>query len=161
MASTDIDVRPLSLTTEQRASLRTFEDIAAALGMGLDEMESISDYGDGFEAVQDKSDLVGVPLILIEWRFGTSDKYYNDKGELAEYVIVRAMTASGHKIFFSDGGTGIYAQLRRVTDSRVAAGNVERSQCGLGVRAGLVRSEYTTVIDGKKTPGETFYLSEA
>jgi len=138
------------------ASMATWDEALAVFegaGVGI---ESIEDYGSGFKLLNDKNRLVGVPLLVIEWRFTASKKYTNDAGEPAEFVSAMVITKHGDRYIINDGSTGIAAQLRMVQNQREAK-NHANPQAGLLVEDGLKRSEYTNA-DG--VPGVTYYLSE-
>ena len=138
------------------ASMGSWEETLAVFegaGVGI---ESIEDYGSGFKLLNDKSRLVGVPLLVIEWRFTASKKYVNDAGEPSEFVSAMVITKHGDRYILNDGSTGIAAQLRMVQDQRTAKGH-SNPQVGLMVADGLTRSEY---LNADGVPGVTFYLAE-
>lgn len=117
--------------------------------------ESMSDYGTGFEIAKDKSNLVGVPFLILDWRFNKSD--HSDERPFVSAAIV---TKDGRKLILNDGGTGICEQLTNVTAQREAK-NHPTPQSGLIVKDGLTRSDYSYVNDnGKTSQATTFYLSE-
>lgn len=103
-------------------------------------------FGDGAEFIDDKTRMIGVPFIVLEWRFIVDKKTDN------EYVSVLVMNSDGNKARFNDGSTGVYAQLKKLTEEYGVHGGV---QC----RQGLRRSEYTVMVDGKNTYATTFYLA--
>lgn len=159
--STDLTQSQRRLSYDERAAIRTMDDALALLGAKtLADIDSAADYGDGFIQA-DKADLCGVPLILLEWSFSVSDDYFDDQGNPAAYVVARGITAANVRFWFTDGSTGVCAQLRRITESREAAGDFENSQIGLRVNGGLVKSRFTTTKDGEKVKGVVYYLSEA
>jgi len=140
------------LEDETLASIRTIEDAFDTLLGENVEVEDFDDYGPGFSVV-DKSVLVGVPMLLLEWRFVA--------GDFDGFVSVAAVTQDGRKVIFNDGSTGIRAQLEKVTQSRKAKGNAT-PQMGLKVMGGLRVSQYTYTDDkGKERPAETYYLGNA
>jgi hypothetical protein len=118
-------------------------DLAAARA-ALGTVVSSSDaLGDGSEFIKDKNTLKGVPFLVLDWRFVT------DEETQREYVNVLIMGANGNKARFNDGSTGVYAQLKGLTEQY--GGTV-----GLEVKSGLRRSDYKNP-DG--TPATTYYLS--
>lgn len=147
-------VERLRFDAEDLRSLRTFED---AKRLAEESYGSIVDaaheIGDGFTMVENKRQLIDVPMLLVTWQFTAGDF-----GE--DYVICRAMTERGDKVIFVDGGTGICAQLREYEQRSQRTG-------GMLVPRGLRRSEYDTDETGKPTTdpslargrGETFYLN--
>lgn len=118
------------------------KDLAAARA-ALGEVVNISELlGDGSTFFPDKAPFVGVPFLVLDWRF------IIDEESQREYVNVLIMGANGDKARFNDGSTGIYAQLREISDN---VGKV-----GLEVKGGLRRSDYTKDGVGNAT---TYYLS--
>lgn len=108
-------------------------------------LDSSSVFGDGAEFIKDKERMVGVPFLVLDWRFNV------DPDTEREYVNVLVMNAEGAKARFNDGSTGVYAQLKKVTE--------EYGVIGIQVKQGLRKSEYTVEIDGKKEKAVTYYLS--
>lgn len=129
-------------------------DLFSATGV---ELEDWNDYGTGF-VVTDKAALVGVPLVLLEWRF--------NEGDFGGFVSAAAVTADGRKVVINDGSTGIREQLEMVTAQRRKR-NHPHPQAGLKVMAGLTVSEYETeAVNPKtgetvKTRAKTYYLGNA
>ena len=138
------------------ASMDTWDEALHVFEVSGIGVESIEDYGTGFKLLNDKSRLVGVPLLVIEWRFTASKKYTNDAGEPTEFVSAMVITKHGDRYIVNDGSTGIAAQLRMVQDQRTGKGH-PNPQAGLLVPEGLKRSEYTNEAG---VPGVTYYLSE-
>jgi hypothetical protein len=103
-------------------------------------------FGDGSEFIQDKSRLVGVPFLVLDWRF------IIDEDTKREYVNVLVMNGQGGKARFNDGSTGVYQQLKHVTEET----GVVAIECRLGLR----KSEYTFTNDKNETSkAVTYYLS--
>jgi hypothetical protein len=125
-----------------------------------------TELGDGFRVAseEDERRLIGVPLMLLEWR-------WND-GDFGEYVSVVAIAQGENgqatKWIINDGSTGIREQIRDFETKYERNG-------GLMVRNGLRVSDYHTDLDtgmpiskkdvveyhkdGRKTgKGHTFYL---
>lgn len=117
------------------------------------EVERASDVlSDGFEAVDNKRELVGTNMALLSWTFSHSEKFDG------EFVTVRAITTDNRKIRFSDGSSGIYAQLRELTDRREKDGHPYPQ--GALICNGLRVSDYMYTDDkGKKTAASTFYIA--
>lgn len=135
------------------ASIGSFDDVRSLFADSGIAVETMEDYGTGFKIV-DKASLVNVPFIILEWRF-------ND-GDFGTFVSVAAVTKHNEKVIFNDGSekSGIHAQLRMVTDQRIARDHAT-PQAGLLVEGGLTRSDYTyDGDDGKPKPATTFYLAE-
>jgi len=115
-------------------------------------VDDYSDYGSGFTVCEDKRQLIGVPLVIIQWRFSA--------GDYGTMVNAAVMTQDGRKLIVNDGSTGIMQQLLDVTDKR-AEKNHPTPQAGLLVKEGLTVSDYTfTDAKGETAPASTFYLSQ-
>jgi hypothetical protein len=105
---------------------------------------------DDYRLLEDKRALIGVPFFINNWRFQPSDT--------GGYVIVRCVARlpenpQGQKIVFTDGSTGIYAQLEKITKTT-------GKQSRMMVRHGLNMSEYDKELDdGTHTRAKTFYLT--
>lgn len=123
--------------------------------------EDVVFLGDAFPIV-DKNELVGVPLMFIQWQFGDSQNYGT------EYVQVKAIRLDkGEPVGIFDSGTGIRAQLSEVTDARFRWNreNPDSKQKApfnaLHVEKGLTRSDYAAHTNklGVTVPaGTTYYL---
>jgi|ERR1043165_1553275 hypothetical protein len=114
-------------------------DARAALGVVVNVAELL---GDGSEFLPKKDVLIGVPFLILDWRF------IIDPATKREYVNVLIMGANGNKARFNDGGTGVCEQIRQI--------QAECGKIGVEVKGGLRKSEYVTEANGA---GTTFYLS--
>jgi hypothetical protein len=121
------------------AKIDNLADARAALGTVVTASEIL---GDGSEFLANKDALVGYPFLVLDWR------YLIDEKSGREYVNVLIMGSNGEKARFNDGSTGIYAQLKEVTE-RVG-------KVGIQVKNGLRRSDYVKEGVGDAT---TYYLS--
>jgi len=124
------------------AKIDNLADARAAMKLVVKSSDVL---GDGAEFITDKNKLVEVPFLILDWKFIV------DEETQREYVNVLIMGASGDKARFNDGSTGIYAQLKQVSDN---VGKV-----GIEVKQGLRRSDYVKVINGKNEKATTYYLS--
>ena len=158
-AKAEVTVRK-SFTDEDLSGIKSFEDALALFARENVSPESISDYGTGFTVELDKASFVGVPMLFISWEFHESKEYFDEDGKATEFVAAHVITNLGGKAILIDGSTGIYAQLRRVTDARIAAGN-PNPQRGLGAQNGLRVSEYVYTDDkGRSSAARTYYIAE-
>lgn len=127
-------------------AIDTMQEAHAALETAYGAVLSSSKlFGDGSEFIRDKEKLVGVPLMILDWRFIV------DEETGREYVNVLVMNQQGNKARFNDGSTGVYEQLKSVTD--------QYGVIGITCKFGLRKSEYTKEVDGKKEKAVTYYLS--
>lgn len=146
---------PTAFNDTALAAITDFQSVLDLFNAENIVPESMSDYGTGFEIAKEKGNLVGVPFIILEWRF-------NKSAHDAERPFVSAaiVTKDGRKLILNDGGTGICEQLNNVTAQRIAAEH-PKPQVGLMVKDGLTRSDYKYVNDkGTESTATTFYLSE-
>lgn len=146
------------LSDSDLRSIKSASDVQALFDKVGADVEAFSDYGSGFTILQDKTRLVGVKFVILEWRFTPSAKFGGD------FVSMAVVTESGEKWIVNDGSTGISAQLRAITDERIANGR-PNPQMALRVDGGLRKSTYSQEYTDDKT-GEiktreatTFYLA--
>lgn len=140
------------LSEDTLRGIETLDDALKALS-DLGPIENFDDYGDGFEIVTNKDNLIGVSLAFLEWRFTKSKEHGT------EFVSVSAVTKDGQKLIINDGSTGMYRQLRNITDERIQK-NRPNAQVGLIVSRGLRKSEYDyDKPDGTTGRGVTYYLA--
>jgi len=152
-ASTEVEKSTPLYTTDQLADIKSFDDMMQLLADSGIQATEISEYGDGFEVLNDKRKLVNVPFGILDYKF-------SEKGDYGRFSIVRLVTKDGRKLIVTDGSsTGIHHQMEDLERRGVRGGVM----CPTGV----VVSEYTYVgVDPKtgeeiREPGETFYFSMA
>jgi hypothetical protein len=144
-------------------AIDSFAAAVEAIGTLGVPIESMTDYGTGFELLKEKTSLVGVPLLIVQWSF-----YPGEYGD--DFVSVECVTKDGRKFIFNDGSTGICKQLKSVAASRRGKSHPE-PQAGLMVTGGLVQTSYWFNSDTKETsskpqtekgwgPASTFYLAD-
>jgi hypothetical protein len=115
----------------------TFEDAVKAAG---DDIVIPED----FEKVDNKDELISVPFFITNFWF--------QNGEMGDFVVIRGITRGNRKIVVTDGGTGIFAQLKKLALSTGKTANVM-------VRGGLRKSEYRKEVEPDKfTSASTYYL---
>lgn len=115
---------------ETLRAMSSLDDALAALqGAGI-AVTDMSEYGDGFEMLDDKDkrQLVGVPFIIID-----ATESEGDYGKT--FVVVSLMTRDGRKVRLTDGSTGIRDQVVR------DIGGVDKAP-GITVMHGLRASDY-------------------
>lgn len=164
---------PNKFSTEDYAAIDSF-DAAIALASGVYgdvlSAEDVPEFSDGFRVAteQDKRNMDGVPLFLVDWKFLDSD--YGVEGD--KFVVVHAVTRNNDgsvtKWVLTDGSTGIARDLKNFTEKTGRDG-------GMLFKGGLRVSDYQTDKDtgrplskpeireymiAKKAmaPGHTFYL---
>lgn len=147
-------VNPKGYGDDALAEMKSFEDVLATLPADFAEFGTdFSDYGTGFEVLDRKDPLVGVPFGIVEWRFNQGDK--------GEFVSAAIITEDGRKLVINDGSTGVRDQLHEVTNKRAAHGVPEEArQRILKCRKGLRVSRYEYTDDkGNTSQAQTFYLA--
>lgn len=107
------------------------------------------DIAGEFELV-DKSKLVEVPFVILDFRFS------DGLGATGQKVSVEVMTKTGEKLVFNDGSTGVFTQIADHEEDwkdQIANGRPILISNGLRV------SEYTyKAPDGSEKPAKTYYL---
>lgn len=153
--------------------LRAIDNFDAAFRFIEDNYGDIQDIsgvlGTGFTLLKsdDKARLLGMPFIIIEYRFHDGD--FGD----ADFVAVHLVTKDNGKYIITDGSTGIRAQLQQLAADTGRFG-------GIVVHGGLRVSEYDTCAvkncnlprkasqnpcpscgdeSEKRGKGETYYIS--
>lgn len=132
-------------------SISSLQDAFNVLNAAGIVSESMDDYGNGFEVLEDKNLLIKKPFAILEWRFSV--------GDMGEFVSATCVTEKGDKLIINDGSTGILRQLRTITKTREKLG-VANVQAGLICKRGLRRSDYQyTDGKGESRPATTYYLA--
>lgn len=154
--STELELAPTRYAAVELREINSFDDamrIMAEYGVQVDD--AAMEVGDSFIKIDDKNRLVDTPCLFMSWDFV--------QGEFGKFVTVRtvAQHADGSvgKYVFIDGSTGICKDLWDYSQSHGGKTG------GLAVRGGLVRSDYTVMLEDKTT-GElkesaatTFYVA--
>lgn len=132
----------------------TWEDAMAFAESVAHISTSSEDLPDEWPEV-DKEKLVNVPFFIVAWTI--SDPADMEYGQ--QYVVVRGITRMHQRFRFTDGSTGIYAQLRRLTAQRLKREDAAPyANSGLVCENGLTKSEYTKNVNGQPTRAVTYYI---
>lgn len=126
------------------STVKTFDDLQAVFASaGIDMVDSYT-YGDGFELLKDKSLLMNKPFVVCGYALSNS-------GDFGDFAVLRVLTGDNKKFVFTDGSTGVGAQVKRLGDKMI----------GLVVKEGLIASDYTYYDEKlkKDTPARTYYIS--
>lgn len=118
----------------QLRGIQSYEDAERLLveEYGADAISDIADWiGNGFTVLSKelKSTLVGKPFLILDWAFNI--------GDIGPFVSARVMTQDGGKFVLNDGSSGVYAELRELTDRT-------RKNTGYRAKRGLRVSQYDT-----------------
>lgn len=153
MASKDVELNSAGgiIVQQPMGDLRqlSFEDMNRALGV-TDSSEAIGTDQFG-PILEDKRLLVGRPFVLVHWNFYKSDKIIRN-GEPSEFVSMWILTPTDERYIVNDGSTGIYEQLRALSDEKGI-------DSGVLCRHGLRVSEYDYTDDsGVTTQAATYYI---
>ena len=139
---------PALFDDDALGNITSFDDAMNALAVAP---EDVNEYGNGFDIVEDKRTLIGVPFVVLQWRFS--------EGDYGVFVSAAIVTEDGRKLILNDGSTGIREFLETVTRKRVASGH-QYPRAGLTARKGLRVSDYEFIgDDGKAKPASTFYFA--
>ncbi len=119
----------------------------ASLAQSPDVADSAEELGDGFVLLDEKDSLIGVDMVITDWRENLGDfgPYYSATAVLSRPVFVNG--AHTVKVRINDGGHGF----------RTAFEDRTRPQDGgkmLRCRNGLRKSEYTN----EHGPAVTWYI---
>lgn len=121
-------------------TVESFEDIYNAVGS--ENIAHATDViGDGFSILEEKAQLVNVPLMILSARFTTE----NARGQ--GYWSIRVLTKSGEKYVVNDGGYGIAQAMDTL--------KVKGAKFPVFVPHGLRRRDYDHPEHGKAT---TYYF---
>lgn len=141
------DIVPNRISDEELSNIKSFDDAMALAeqyhGAVLPADEVL---GNGFTVISDKNVLVGVPMILLEWRFNDGDQ-----GKFVSVSAVARTELGMKKVIVNDGSTGIMAQLSAYTNKTGKDG-------GLVVKKGLRRSDYVADTPEGPKNATTYYL---
>lgn len=127
--------------------------LAAMESIGATISRSDEDLADEFPLI-DKERLVNVECMFLTWSISMP----NSESYGTPYIVVRGIRRDGRRFRFTDGSTGICAQLMKLTEKRIREGFAVPN-AGLQCVTGLRKSEYDTVdSDGNEVHGVTFYI---
>lgn len=150
----EVATRPARLSDDELAGIQSFEDAIALLKSSGLAPATITDFGNGFEVLEDKRQLLKVPFLILSWAF--------NNGDHGDFVTMYVVTDNGRKLVVNDGSTGIREQLVSISEKRLTefGGDITKAHSGLYCPKGLRISEYVYVNDkGDKSNAATFYLA--
>lgn len=144
--STNLPASTLRNITSYADAFTLAREIAAA--NGKEAVLNAEDIGDGFVALSkdEKNKLVGKAFVMIAANLG------HDTVTDRNYITCKVVTEDGQKYRFSDGSTGIFAQVMDIVKEQ---GGFVPMVCGNG----LNKSEYVTVNEkGEPINATTYYI---
>jgi hypothetical protein len=146
------EIERLSFSATELRNATSWADITALVESQVGEiLDASTSIGDGFALLKEKDQLIGKPMLLVNWLFAKGDF-----GEQSEFATIRLATQSVAgdllKYIIVDGSTGLCRQLHEFTTETGRSG-------GIVVGKGLTRSDYTYTNDnGEEIPASTYYL---
>ena len=159
--------RQAAISVDELRAIDSWDALGEFVSSASILVNRLSEYGPGLTVVTDKNALIGVPLMILDYRFNEGD---SGPFVSAVAVVRTPITISGDvvsKIVINDGSTGIYSQLRSIEAERVADGTdvIRPLYCEHGLR----RSDYDRKDEsgnvimndktGKPERATTFYLA--
>lgn len=118
-------------------AINSFEDAITAGGYAFGNVVDAADeLGNGFTLLSTpdaKMELVGKPMMILEWAFHLSEEFGGEFVSLM--VVVQEKNGSVSKYIVNDGSTGIYSMLADYTRRT-------QRQGGMMVRRGFRESTY-------------------
>lgn len=143
----DLAVPGTDFSVDELAAIVSFDDAMALATAKLGEdgiSRASEEIGDGFKLLENKDQLIGIPMLLVTWDF--------HQGDHGEFVSAKVVTRDNQKFIVNDGSSGIRDQL-------VAYSAKKFRQGGLFCDKGLRRSDYKyTDENGIEKPATTYYL---
>lgn len=142
----EVAVSNVSFSADEMRELATFEDVQALFeAHGVTVVNAAEEIGDGFVLLSkdDKPKFEGVAMMLLSWVFAEGDHKKEDgtKGEfVAVRFVTREMNGTIGKYILTDGGTGIYEQLKSYS---VRSGNKQAMYVPKGLRVSRYSNEYS------------------
>jgi hypothetical protein len=128
----------------------SFHEAVEAFG---GEEKLAEDAIDDYVKLENKSELIGVPSIVVKFWFSRGEILNEETGELeeTEYVTMQGITEKHRKFTLTDGSTGVYRQVKAWYERKGKNG-------GLPMRNGLRVSEYPNPRNPKLV-ARTYYLT--
>lgn len=153
--SDEVETRTV-FNTEQLKAITSFEDAMTLIEQEFGgEIYTTDMLGDGFTLLdsKNKTQLVGVPFIILSATISQSKEFKNEDGSPAEFASCKIVTKDGRKLILNDGSSGISEQIATLW-------RMEPRSKGkpLFSARGLRVSEYT---HPKWGASKTFYLDTA
>lgn len=141
-------------SAEEMRNLASFDDVQKLFeAHGIHVVDAAAEIGDGFALIdnKDKPKFEGREMMLLSWAFAEGD-YKREDGTKSEFVAVRFVAPIDGggigKYILTDGGAGIYQQLKEYTVRTGVAS-------GMYVKKGLRVSQYSNEYSDDNT---TCYL---
>lgn len=156
---------PFASQDDLEVSYSSYDEAVAAAELdGLTEEDTVF-VRSNFRVITDKEELLSVPHMIRAIRFSKDD--VSERPYVIVYAVAR-LPKGDEMVIYTDGSTGVFAQLVRAMQKRMADGHKTPTQWFNCVN-GLDKSEYNlTEVDGKPRPakpgekvsgqGTTYYI---
>lgn len=139
--------------------IATFADAFAAAGASELTQEEMLYEASSYPLLENKDELIGVPFIITQVKWGESKKFRGADGTGNRFTILYVVTEGDTKHTITDGSTGIASQVEEMVADRKARGIVPEDQMFF-VKNGLTRSDYDYTDDhGNVSEASTYYLA--
>jgi hypothetical protein len=144
-------------------AMDNFEDVLAAFAAEGIQLLDASDWVGAGSDLIDKERLLGVPFLLIQWKFLQSQDY-----EGSSFVVCHILTRHNERLMFMDGSKG------GIRDDLIEASKNTNQFHAMIVKNGLRKSDYGIAKDGctmhknakecdhgspREKPGTSWYLN--
>lgn len=155
------DIKASRYSDEELQQIKSFQDALAVLGEDFIPEDYAESYGTGFDMLQDKAELAGKALLIMQWSFNPSKKFKDENGVPLVFASMEVIVEKTGEKYIVNDGSGIRDQLIKVTASRIARHmEPERALRGLYVRGGFRVSEYPVIDDkGAESLAQSYYLA--
>lgn len=157
--ATDVVKVDSYFTESDLTAIQSFGDVGAFLKREGILTDTLKDYGNGFEVLDNKASLSGVTFAIIDYRFS--------KGDNGEFVSLTIVTKDNRKLIVNDGSTGIRNQMREIMQQREERGiplkrpiMVEHGVKGNTYQRTNEDGEKMFNDDGSPMMATTFYLAQ-
>ncbi|MCA9340351.1 MAG: hypothetical protein KDA17_05545 [Candidatus Saccharibacteria bacterium] len=140
-AATDVVKADSYFTESDLTAIKSFNDVGAFLKQEGILTDSLKDYGNGFEVLDNKASLIDVTFVILDYRFS--------KGDNGEFVSLTVVTKDNRKLIVNDGSTGVRDQIKAIAQQRLERGIPDKRP--IMVEHGLKGSTYQrNDADGNK-----------
>jgi hypothetical protein len=137
-------IKQNGFSREELRGIASFEDVQKLFAEHeIQVVDAAEEIGDGFALADNKDAFIGREMMVLSWAFGEGD-FKKEDGTKSEFValrfVCRESNGSVGKYIITDGGVGIYQDLRDYTDKTGVTGGLYVKK---GLRASRYSNEYT------------------
>jgi hypothetical protein len=149
------------MTPGELRDIASMDDAIALIQrtVGVSVVEAREELGDGFEYIENKERLVGIPCLFVKWDCNFSSSFTDDRGLPLRNVqawVVCERAGQIRKYRIADFSTGISQQLWEYSERT-------GRYSGLAAPLGLRKSEFTyrNPDTGETSQASTYYIDVA